>query len=278
MKIGSIEILPLIDGEIAAPSETVYTNVSPEQWEENEHFLIDGCVVNTVGGFLIKAGDRLVVLDTGIGSKPVYPFIGGGFRSALLSTGFKPEDVTDVLFSHLHLDHIGWATQAGKAFFPNATYRCDKRDWDHFVSESYDMPEWEVALSNPAEDAALHRLSPVEDRMEFWVGDAEVLPGIVAIEASGHTPGSAVLELSSDGEKGLMIGDLVHSQPELFEDRWDFLNHSDHEAGMASIEKIRKLILDEDLPFAAAHFPGLRWGRLKTRNGKLSYEELPGPS
>jgi len=82
----------------------------------------------------------VIVLDTGIGSKPIYPWLGGGFRSSLLSKGVTPEDVTDVVFSHLHLDHIGWAAQHGKPFFSNATYRCDRRDWDFFVSPDYDIP------------------------------------------------------------------------------------------------------------------------------------------
>jgi len=100
---------------------------------------------------------------------------------------------------------------------------------------------------------------------------------ISTIESSGHTPGSTVLLLESGGEKGLLLGDLVHSEPELYDDNWDFVNHVDHDAGRESIEKIRKLILDEVIPFAAAHFTGMRWGRL-TRNrvgDPLGYEALP---
>jgi len=257
----------------------LYTNKEREDWKEHEQFL-DPCTgnyVNTLGGFLIRSGDRVIVLDTGIGSKPMYPWLGGGFRSSLLSKGVAPGDVTDVVFSHLHLDHIGWAAQHGKPFFSNATYRCDRRDWDFFVSPDYEMPEWESSTSNPAEDSAANRLAPVASRMEFFEGSQGLFPGISTIESSGHTPGSTVLLLESGGEKGLLLGDLVHSEPELYDDNWDFVNHVDHDAGRESIEKIRKLILDEVIPFAAAHFTGMRWGRL-TRNrvgDPLGYEALP---
>jgi len=279
MKIGDITIETLIDGETAYPGEFLYTNKEREDWKQHEQFLdlCTGNYVNTIGGFLIRGGDRVIVLDTGIGSKPIYPWLGGGFRSSLLSKGVAPEDVTDVVFSHLHLDHIGWAAQHGKPFFSNATYRCDKRDWDFFVSPDYEIPEWESTTSNPAEDSAVNRLAPVASRMEFFEGSQGLFPGISTLESSGHTPGSTVLLLESAGEKGLLLGDLVHSEPELYDDNWDFVNHIDHDAGMASIEKIRKLILDEDIPFAAAHFTGMRWGRL-TRNhvsDPLGYESLP---
>ena len=278
MKVGDITIVALIDGETAYPGEFLYTNKEREDWKSHEQYL-DPCTgnyVNTVGGFLIRSGDRVIVLDTGIGAKPKYPWLGGGFRSSLLSRGVAPHDVTDVVFSHLHLDHIGWATQHGKPFFPNATYRCDKRDWDFFVSPDYEIPEWEASTSNPAEDAAANRLAPVASRMEFFEGAQGLFPGVSTLEASGHTPGSTVLLLAAAGEKGLLLGDLVHSEPELYDENWDFVNHVDHKAGMASIEKIRKMILHEDIPFAAAHFTGMRWGRLSRNRtpGPLTYETL----
>src|SRR5260370_39287043 len=97
--------------------------------------------------------------------------------------------------------------------------------------------------------------------MEFLEGAQGLFPGISTLEASGHTPGSTVLLLESAGEKGLLLGDLVHSEPELYDENWDFVNHVDHKAGMASIEQIRKMILHEDSPFTPPHFTGVGWGR-----------------
>jgi len=203
MRIGDFTIWPLVDGEISSDPSLLYRNRDDRAWAPYDHFL-DPCTGNylsTVGGFLIRGGGRTVVLDAGIGSHPVYPWLGGGFRSALLATGTQPSEVTDVVFSHLHLDHIGWATQHGRPFFPRATYRCDRRDWDYFNSPDYVLPLWESSRSNPAEDAARNRLAPAADRFEFFESDDEVLPGIVAIEASGHTPGSTVVMLYSAGEQ-----------------------------------------------------------------------------
>ncbi|MCW2748447.1 MAG: Beta-lactamase domain protein, partial [Nocardioidaceae bacterium] len=72
-----------------------------------------------------------------------------------------------------------------------------------------------------------------------------------------------------------LIGDLVHTQPELFEIGWDSTSNVDSAAAHASIERMRNLILKRDIPFAAAHFPGMHWGKLVTSGGKVGYEELP---
>lgn len=276
MRIGQMQIDPLIDGEAAVPPEIGYVN--PTDWTDFQHYLdpCTGLQINTLGGFLVRYDDKVVLVDAGIGPKPTFPFVGGSLRSALFAVDVSPLEITDVIFTHLHADHIGWATVDGKPYFPNATYRCDKRDWDFFCAPDYQMPEWEAMATDPATDAAAVRLAPVESRMEFFEGSQEVLPGIESVEASGHTPGSTVLRLTSDGEHGMLLGDLVHTQPELTEDRWHFYAHIDGEAGMNSIERIRRELVDKKMPFAAAHFPGLKWGQLTMDGARLSYEVVPG--
>ncbi|SFI61332.1 MULTISPECIES: MBL fold metallo-hydrolase [Microbacterium] len=278
MQIGSMKITPLLDGEILAEPSGYYTNVDDEDWEPHSH-LLDECtgkLAVTVGGHLVRHGNRVIVVDTGNGPQPVFPFVGGAFRSALAAAHVKPHEVTDVIFTHLHLDHIGWASLDGKPFFPNATYRVDRRDWDFFMDPDYDMPDWEEQLSVPSRDAAAVRLAPIADRIEFFEGDDEVLPGIHSIEAAGHTPGSAVLELVSDRERGVLIGDLVHAQPELIAEKgWDFFAHVDPKVGLDSTRRISKWLADEKLPFAGAHFTGMTWWRIDTADGRRTLTELP---
>jgi hypothetical protein len=89
----------------------------------------------------------------------------------------------------------------------------------------------------------------------------EILPGIAAIDAAGHTPGTCALMLSSNGDRGMLLGDIVHSPPELLNVR-EFRIRADPAAALSSVRKIRDLLVDEGIPCAAAHFPGLRWGRV----------------
>ncbi|CAN5206491.1 MBL fold metallo-hydrolase [soil metagenome] len=277
MQIGDMRIDALLDGEAVVPPSFCYANYSEEGWEPHKHFLdpFSDMVVHTLGGFLVRYDDKVVLVDAGVGPQPIFPFAGGAMRSAFFKLGVTPSEVTDVVFTHLHLDHIGWATVGGKIYFDNANFHVDKRDWDFFMSPDYDVPEWEQGVSDPSRDPATVRLAPLADRINFFVGDSELLPGIETVDAAGHTPGSTVLRLTSQGEQGMLLGDLVHTQPELIEDRWDFLAHIEHEQGMDSIERIRKELFDKNLPFAAAHFPGLQWGKIANDDsGKLSYARI----
>jgi glyoxylase-like metal-dependent hydrolase (beta-lactamase superfamily II) len=276
MQIGDIRIDAIIDGETAVSHEVLYlAGADEESWAPYKKYFdcCTGLELNTLGSYLIRYDDKVVLHDTGIGPKPAFPFVGGALRSGLWAHDVSPLDVTDVIFSHLHLDHIGWTSVSGKSFFPNATIHVDRRDWDFFSSPDYQLQEWEAPVTDPEADPVSIRFAPVKEQIRFYESEGELLPGIVALDASGHTPGSVVIELSSRGERGLLIGDLVHTQGELAEDGWQFAIHHDPEKAMASIERFRKRIYDERLPFAAAHFPGMKWGRLVKGPGPVPVYE-----
>lgn len=280
MQIGDIRIDGLVDGEAVLDKNGLYVgDRAPDEddWEPYSKFL-DQCTgqqINTIGSYLIRHGERIILHDAGMGpDQPLPPFTGGGLRSSLWALDVSPLDITDVIYSHLHIDHIGWTSVGGKPFFPNATIRIDRRDWAHYSRLDYQLEEWEVPVTVVERDLVSVRFAPVLDRIELFEGDEEILPGVIAMEASGHTPGSTVIELRSDGEKGLLLGDLVHTQAELIEG-WEFVMNHDGAKAVAAIERFRKYLADHRLPFAAAHFPGLRWGRLVHGTHGLAYEAIP---
>jgi glyoxylase-like metal-dependent hydrolase (beta-lactamase superfamily II) len=281
MRIGEIRIDALIDGEAVLDKDGLYVGDTPPSdadWAPYVKYL-DPCTgqqINTIGSYLIRFGDRVILHDAGLGPDPVLPpFKGGALRSALWALDVSPLDITDVIYSHLHIDHIGWTSVNGRPYFPNAAIRIDKRDWQHYSPDDYQLEDWEVPVTVPERDLVSVRFAPVLDRIELFEGDTEVLPGVVAMDASGHTPGSTVIELRSNGERGLLLGDLVHTQGELIEG-WEFAINHDSAKAAESIERFRKYLYDNQLPFAAAHFPGLKWGRItkaQSRTG-LAYETL----
>jgi glyoxylase-like metal-dependent hydrolase (beta-lactamase superfamily II) len=282
MRIGDIQVDPLIDGELVVPIKTFYPPVTSADLEHydfmTEPVFGEPAHLCTLGGYLVRNGERTIVVDTGIGPNAKSPFVGGGFRSALTAAGVARADVTDVIFSHLHFDHIGWAAIDGRPYFPNATYRVDQRDWEHYCGSGPGMSELEGGFCHPETDAPAVRLAPVADRIEFFAGEQEIMPGLRALEASGHTPGETVLELVSDGEHGLLLGDLVHAQPELIDDnargQWNFQGHINEPEAIASVHRFRKRLFDQRIPFAAAHFPGLRWARIVPDGARRRWENL----
>lgn len=88
-----------------------------------------------------------------------------------------------------------------------------------------------------------------------------------------------MLEIVSAGERGLLLGDIVHAQPELTDEdaagTWAFVAHHTPDQADAAVERFRKMIVDEKLLFAAAHFSGLRWARIVVEGGMRTWHDLP---
>jgi glyoxylase-like metal-dependent hydrolase (beta-lactamase superfamily II) len=279
MRIGDIRIDAVVDGECSSARTRLYLDPGPWARSDWAYFPgnfdpVAGEVLMSVGAFLIRSGDRIVLNDAGFGPRAHGSFTTGGLRSALLALGVAPEDVTDVIYSHLHVDHVGWTTLNGVPFFPNATLWVDRREWNHYTSPEYVMAEWEESLLSDTLGSIATHFAPVGDRVRAFDPDTEILPGIRALDAAGHSPGSTVFELVSGGETGLLLGDLVHTVGELLYG-WELGFHHDAEAAVDMVARFRARLVEEGLPFAASHFPGMRWGRLtRVADGAVTYESL----
>jgi glyoxylase-like metal-dependent hydrolase (beta-lactamase superfamily II) len=206
-------------------------------------------------------GDQVVLVDAGLGPRSglvrngAGTFQGGELLNSLAKHGVRPEHITDVLFTHLHFDHVGWASNEGSVVFPNATFRCDARDWDHFRDNERVQPI----------------LAPVEERLETWDASGPLLPGIDAMAAPGHTPGSTILVISSGTRRGLLLGDVVHCPVELLDDEWAGVGDLDPELAKRTRQALVRELEGTDTPVAAAHFPGLVFGRLLAAEGRRNW-------
>jgi len=266
MQVGDIEILPVLDGVARMPPTEAYlAGVDEERprggeeadWAPHASFLADdGLLEMAMGGFLVRSGDRVVLVDTGLGDIQRAPYMGGQLLASLAAVGVTPQDVTDVVLTHLHFDHVGWTTRHGEIVFPQATYRCDQRDWEHFVGP---------------DPGATKKLSPLAGRLEPWDGSGRLLPGIDTMAAPGHTPGSTIIVLSAGDERALLLGDVVHCPVELLDDEWAGIGDVDPELALRTRTALAKELEGTAVPAAAAHFPGLQFGRLLPAHGRPSW-------
>lgn len=260
MRIGQLEILPVHDGFASIPVREALRFIGPRENPLAAHaqFLADGEQLElAMGGFLVRTGDRVVLIDLGLGNIQRPPFIGGEFMNSLAAHGVQASDVTDVCFTHLHFDHVGWATTKGEIVFPNATYRCHRADWRHFVDGD--------------DPGSVRKLSPIADRMEFWETDGVLFPGVSVTGAPGHTPGSTIMVISSGGEQAMLLGDVVHCPIELVEDDWEAIFDVDPALARRTRESLARELEGKDLPVAAAHFPGMQFGRLLPGEARRSW-------
>lgn len=256
MIVGGFRIDPVIDGTGRFEPTRSFRGTTPEQWAVHRDLLDeDGLLGFSMGGFLVRGHGRVTLVDLGIGPRSFLGIDGGRYLDSLAGLGVAAEEITDVVFTHLHFDHIGWATgPAGEATFPRATYRCHPSDWEHFLVE------------HPGAEAEL--LEPVADRFETWAGDGPLLPGIDVMGAPGHTPGSTVMVISSGPARAMLLGDVVHCPVELVDDEWDSMFDVDPDLARRTRVELNRELEGSDVPVAAAHFAGLEFGRLLAGTGR----------
>ncbi|WP_431926051.1 MBL fold metallo-hydrolase [Amycolatopsis tucumanensis] len=257
MKVGNVDIVPILDGTARLPIGNTVTHRRDARWDCAHQPLDEhGRIHMDIGAFLVRLGDRTILVDAGAGDDFVHEgFVTGRLPANLRRAGVAPEDVTDVVFTHLHPDHVGWATVRGEVTFPRATFRAHEADWAYFMTGS------------TADPVLQETLAPIEGRLETFDEETGLVPGLLARPAPGHTPGSTVFVVSDSGERALLLGDVVHTVGELTDPEWEGMFDVDRAAANAIRERIADELAATGDPFAPAHFPELSFGRLITADG-----------
>jgi glyoxylase-like metal-dependent hydrolase (beta-lactamase superfamily II) len=258
VRIGEIDLLPLNDGEARLPT-AFYIGLD---FDSHQELLADdGMIHIPIGCFLIRTGDRTVLVDAGLGTVSTSWAEGGQLPGALASAGVSPLDIDTVVCSHLHVDHVGWLADAGaeRSLFPRATVRFGAADWQQFVTDAgTDDPTRRTFELLAAQD----RLDPMEG------DDLAIAPGLTARHTPGHTPGHYALVVASGMERAVLLGDAVECPLQLAEP--DFYAMSDVDPALAA--RTREAMWMElegtDTLMSAAHFPGLEFGRVLRGEGR----------
>jgi len=246
MMLGDVEVTALNDGNFMMPVAKVLTHIKPETLKSDlaRNFLPPEIVPTSVNGFLVNTGAKLVLIDTGAG-KLFGPTL-GGLLASLKASGYTPEQVDEIYITHSHGDHIGGLSAEGKAVFPNAIVRMSKAEAD-FALKS------ESGQDMLAPYVAAGHFKPFE-------GDVELVPGVHAIDAHGHTPGHTNYVVQSQGQKLVLWGDTMHVAAAQFPDPTVTANFdSDSKAALPWREKLFKEVAAQGEWVAGAHlsFPGI---------------------
>ena len=211
---------------------------------------------------LYRDGVRTVLFD--VGSGPDFMDSSGQLLDSLAARGVEPEDITHVVFTHAHPDHLwGGLDDFDELLFPEATFLMGRAEWDYWWNPQTVDRIGQDRVSFAV--GAKRRLTHLEDRIELFDDGQEVLPGIAAVATPGHTPGHTSFEIRQGSESVMILGDAIGNGHLAFrKPHWPSGGDQDQEQGIVTRTALFERIVHEKMSVVGFHLPGGGMGRVET--------------
>ena len=258
LMLGAFEVTVLSDGTVDLPVDQLLSDkpAKTQATLAKAHLAVP--LETSVNAYLINTGSKLVLIDTGAGA--LFGPTLGRLLTNLTAAGYDASQVDEVYLTHFHGDHLGGLLSDGKPAFPNATVRADQREAGHWLSqENMDKaPEdkknfFKGAMATTQPYIAGGKFQPFN-------GDTQLVPGVRATSAYGHTPGHTTYLVESEGKKLLLVGDLIHVGAVQFDNPSVTIKFdSDEKAAAAARKAAFTRAAKEGIMIGATHisFPGV---------------------
>ena len=253
--LGDIRLDVVSDGSLTLPGGFIFDpmpqdELAPiiERFDLSADVLTPPCNVT-----LMRSGNRVVLFD--VGSGPDFAPNAGTLLTSLEALEVTPEDVTDVVFTHAHPDHLwGLLDDFDDPLFSNASYMIGKTEWDYWMDPNTVDTIGDARASFAV--GAQRRLEMIEDSIAFFKDGEEILPGVAARATFGHTPGHMAFEVRSGSNAVMILGDSVGNHHVAFA-RPDWRSGADQDQDLAAQTRVTLMdqLATEQMQVIGYHLP-----------------------
>lgn len=261
--LGTTQLMSVSDGGLVLPISFVLPDVPQEELQAL--LISNGLPTDEVrpdcNVSVMRHGSGVVVFDAGSGSN--FMPTAGKLIENLAEAGVAPEEVTDVIFTHAHPDHIwGVTDDFDDLVFPNATYHMSEAEFAFWSSDDAYAAVPESRQSFVA--GAQARLEAIGDRLTMIKSGAEVVPGVEVVETHGHTPGHLSFIVHGGGEQVMIIGDAIsHYLVSFMHPEWPYGADQDVEMGIKTRSALLDRLAGDKVHLIGYHLPHPGEGRVE---------------
>lgn len=261
------------DGFYRLDGGAMYGMVPKTLWEKMEPHDEKNRLYMSLNCLLAKRGKEIFLVDAGIGDKmdeKTKEIFGIEKEHTLLEEmaeiGVKPEDVTHVILTHMHFDHVGWITDnEGNLTFPNAKYYVQKKEWEEAFDphirfkDSYLIPYYEALKDSPS--------------LILLDGDVEIVPGVSVMLVPGHSQGHQIAIFDGGSKKIAHLGDIV-AIATMVRQNWTCGFDREPEISINNKQSLLEKAYEEKWHIVTAHDRTIRIGTLETVKGKYRLKKV----
>jgi glyoxylase-like metal-dependent hydrolase (beta-lactamase superfamily II) len=261
-RIGKVRITKVVELETIGSTRFILPLATREEIQKLPwlipHFATEeGRLKMSIHSLVIETPSQRIVVDTGLGNDkqgrnvPTWNDRNGPFLDTMTAAGFPPDSIDTVLCTHLHVDHVGWNTRLvdGKCVptFAKARYVFGKTEYEHWRDHS-DAPD-KAAVFNDS-------VKPIMEagKAELIASDAKLTDEITMIPTPGHSPGHMSLHIKSDGEEGLLTGDVAHHPCQMAHLDWSSTADSDAKQSVVTRRELFSRFADRPVLVIGGHY------------------------
>jgi glyoxylase-like metal-dependent hydrolase (beta-lactamase superfamily II) len=259
LKIGEIEVLVISDGVLPLPTQMLAHNAEPAdraQWLD-DMFLPSEAFDWALNVVVVRSGEQTILIDAGLGLDPdLHLPRAGQLIKRLEAAGIDLPAVTDVILTHMHMDHVGGLLVDGvkERLHPDLRIHVAASE-----VKFWESPDFSHVFMPPGFPEALRatakQFSEVyKSQLRTFDEEYEVAPGVTVSRTGGHTPGHSVVQLKSGADQLTFAGDLVFAVGFEHPEWYNGFEHDPQEAARVRINLLKEVAASGGL-LVATHLP-----------------------